>query len=139
MGWQLLGGSSAPHATTPTPGVFRNTLRVRSLDDRIEGFRVAVHAAAGRRVLDTSGPVSDNRMELDMTGTTFRTLDAGADLSLHGALVESAPGGDTRIAVGDGNELRARISGASGSGPRANVFSNVSGPNRHRRGVMATA
>ena len=57
---------------------------------------------------DTSGPVSDNRMELDMTGTTMRTLDAsGADLSLHGALVETAPGGDTGIAVGDGNELRS--------------------------------
>jgi hypothetical protein len=129
LGWQLLGGGSAPHATTSTPGVFRNTLRVRSLDDRIEGFRVAVHAAAGRRVLETSGPVSDNRLELDMTGTTIRTLDAaGADLSLHGALVEAAPGGDTKIAVGDGNELRVRIRGANGSGPRANVFSNVTGP-----------
>jgi hypothetical protein len=72
LGWQLLGGSSAPHPTTPTPGAFRNTLRVRSLDDRIEGFQVAVYAAAGRRVGDTSGPVSDNRMELDMTGTTIR-------------------------------------------------------------------
>ena len=129
LGWQLLGGSSAPHATTATPGCFRNTLRVRSLDDRIEGFQVAVSAAAGRRVLDTSGPVSDNRLELDMTGTTMRTLDAaGADFSLHGALVEAAPGGDTRIAVGDGNELRVRISGARGSGPRANVFSDVTGP-----------
>ena len=92
LGWQLLGGSSAPHATTPTPGAFRNTLRVRSLDDRIEGFHVAVYAAAGRRVGETSGAVSDNRMELDMTGTTLRTLDAsGADLSLHGCLLYTSP------------------------------------------------
>jgi hypothetical protein len=129
LGWQLLGGSSAPHAVTATPGAFRNTLRVRSLDDRIEGSYVAVSAAAGRRVLDTSGLVSDNRLELDMTGTTLRTIEAaGADLSLHGALVEALPGEATRMAVGDGNELRVRITGARGSGPRANVFSNVTGP-----------
>ena len=86
-------------------------------------------AAAGRRVHETSGLVSENRTELDLAGTTIRSTDAAsADLSLYGALAQPPPGRDNRFAIGDGNELRARIRGANGSGPRANIFSRVTGP-----------
>jgi len=133
------------------PGVLRNTLRMRSVNDRIEGFRLGVHAAAARRLKETSGPLSGNRVDLDMSGTTIRTVDAvsapvgvaAADLSLHGAMAGVGYGTRSTLAIGDDNELRASIKGASGSGLRANVFSNVTGPvlpsarGRHNRLIVA--
>jgi hypothetical protein len=129
-GWQLLGGTSAPHATTRIPGVYRNTLRLTSLNDRIEGFRIGIWAAAGRRVAEFSDPVSHNRLELDLVNTVIRTIDpAGADLSLYGAVAFGAsPSDSAEFEIGDDNQLRADIRGAHGSGPRSNVFWNVTGP-----------
>src|SRR6185295_18875362 len=124
VGWLLLGGTSSPHATGRLPAVLRNALHMSSANDRIEGFRFGVQAAAARRVKDTAGPVSGNRVELDLVGISIRTVDAvvpaigiaAADLSLHGAIAGSGYGTYSTFAIGDDNELRARITGASGSG-----------------------
>ncbi len=55
--WQVIGGSSAHHFPgLGSAGASSNTASVHSVDDRIEGFRIGILAAAGRRSLDSSGP-----------------------------------------------------------------------------------
>jgi hypothetical protein len=129
-GWMLFGGSSQTHMASPeVVGLSFNTLRMRSNFDRIEGFTVGVFAAAGRRLLAGSGPVSDNLLELDLTGLQIRSEGAGAaDVVLYAALSEQDAVAGREFPSGDRNVLRMKIAGATGSGERANIYAADFGP-----------
>lgn len=129
LGWNLQGGSG-----TPVPLVIgateRNSLKVHSQDDRIEGFTTAVFAAGGRRFfgLPTAGPSTDNAADLELIGTIISTPSCGggtlvADFRLAGAIVSNAS-----LVPGDGNTLRAVIRSVTGSGVRSNMYADVLGP-----------
>jgi hypothetical protein len=127
-GWNLTGGSGPP-APFPVPGTARNSLLVRSENDRIEGFTTAVQGAGSRRFFPspTAGASDDNRVELKMFGTRLSTLSCDgasfvADLDLAGAFAGEGAG-----SPGDGNALRAVLRGVRGSGGRFNQYSNVVG------------
>jgi hypothetical protein len=128
-GWGILGASVAPHARIGGGGAESNAVRVESQDDRIEGYRVGIHAAAGRLVAAMPGTVMRNRGELTLRGVRIRSVGEGAaDLSLHGALSESEPGnaaGPEAPMNAQGNVLRVSIQGSSGSGVRRNVYANA--------------
>lgn len=131
VGWLLLGGSTSPHfLEAGIPGASRSTLRVASTDDRIEGFRHGIEAAAARRIGAQSTMLSDNSLELRLQGTRITTVgDGAADLVLAGALSEADPlGAPGEFPAGDRNALLVEMSGVQGSGPRRNVFAAVLGP-----------
>jgi hypothetical protein len=127
-GWNLTGGSGPPFPL-PVPETARNTLRMHSIGDRIEGFRTGILATGARRffTLPTAGPSTDNTVDLSLHGTTVSTPSCvgapAVDFRLAGALVTNAS-----VAPGDGNTLRAVIRGVTGSGPRANAYADVLGP-----------
>jgi hypothetical protein len=127
--WTIIGASSTPHYPHPyTAGARLNSVEFRSNGDRIDGAISGVHAIGGRRFHSTSGPVSDNRAELDLQDLQIRTVAAdGADLVLRGALAEPDPELGTDFPVGERNVLRIRMDGATGSGVRANVCETDSG------------
>ena len=132
FGWHLFGGSGAPHprpgAATP-PGADDNRLRMESDGDRIEGYRTGILAAAGRRIGTLSGPSSGNRVDLDLRGLSIRTEgEEAADLRWYGALSEPPLGGGERLPPGDGNVMTVSMTGAVGSGLRANDFADLNGP-----------
>ena len=132
-GWLLLGGSTSPHFLEPgIPGAARASVSVDSTDDRIEGFHQGIQASAARRVGARSSLLMDNRLDLQLRGTLIRTAgDGAADLVLHGTSSETdqaeSPG---EFPAGDGNVLRVRMEGVSGSGVRRNVYGHVVGPAR---------
>jgi hypothetical protein len=112
------------------PETARNAVRLRSLQDRIEGFTTAILAVGGRRFFaaPVAGPSTDNSVDLALIGTTISTpACAGtlpvADFRFAGALVPN-----TSLVPGDGNVIRAVIRGVTASGPRSNVYANVLGP-----------
>jgi len=124
-GWNLTGGSGPP-APLPVAETARNTLRVHSVDDRIERFASGVVATGSRRFFDVAGPSTDNSIDLELLGTRISTPacgGAGSDIVLIGA---DAPFSDA-IAPGNGNTLRAVIRGVTGSGSRANRYGNATG------------
>lgn len=127
--WLLFAGSSSPHTGSPdSPGASFNQLRMRSVADRIEGFPVGILAAGARRVFSNSTAVSDNSLDLDLTGLHVRTDGAGAaDLKVYGALSEQ-PNGSRDFPAGDRNTLRLRLVDGNGSGVRANAYAAESGP-----------
>jgi hypothetical protein len=129
LGWNLQAGSG-----TPVPLVIgateRNSLKIHSQDDRIEGFTTGVFGAGGRRFFGspTAGPSSNNTADLELIGTTISTpsCSAGilvADFRLAGAIVANAS-----LTPGDGNSVRALIRSVTGSGVRQNLFADVLGP-----------
>lgn len=127
--WNLTGGSGPP-VPLPVPETARNTLRMHSVDDRIEGFRTGVLAFGGRRFfgLPTAGPSTDNGIDLELLGGRISTPSCGgaafvADLDLAGAFA-----GSDALIPGDGNTLRAVIRGVTGSGSRSNEYANSQGP-----------
>jgi len=126
-GWQIYAGTGIPNPSvgTTASGPVHVETRVDSSGDRIEGFRVAVMAAGHRRVADFSTAGADNRLELRMHDTIIQSTGDGAvDLSLHGAISESAPRGSLVLSPGERNVVRAELVRVHGSGPRANVYSN---------------
>jgi len=130
-GWLLLGGSSSPHfLDAAIPGGSRNRLHVDSVDDRIEGFRFGIQAAAARRLSAQSAPLDDNHVELSLQGTRIATPgEDAADMVLQAALSETGQaGGPGEFPAGDRNVLRLQMSGVAGSGLRRNVFADVVGP-----------
>jgi len=130
-GWLLLGGSSSPHfLDAAIPGGSRNRLHVDSVDDRIEGFRFGIQAAAARRLSAQSAPLDDNHVELSLQGTRIATRgEDAADMVLQAALSETGQaGGPGEFPAGDRNVLRLQMSGVAGSGLRRNVFADVVGP-----------
>lgn len=129
LGWNAQGGSGIP-APLPIGATERNTLRIHSLDDRIEGFTTAVLAVGGRRFFAApiAGPSTDNSVDLELIGTTITTPLCGgsttvADFRLAGALVSGAS-----LVPGDGNTLRAVMRAVTGSGLRSNAYADVLGP-----------
>jgi hypothetical protein len=138
-GWCLLGGSTSPHFLEPgIPGAARAALLVDSTDDRIEGFRQGVRAAAARRIGSQSSPLIDNRLDLRLRGTRIRSDgDGAADLVLQGTLSEIGQGeGPGEFPAGDRNVLRVTMENVTGSGPRHNDYAHVAGPAKpENRGV----
>lgn len=130
-GWLLLGGSTSPHfLEAGIPGAARATLRVESTDDRIEGFRQGIQAAAARRIGGQSPLLVDNRVELRLRGTRIRSDGEGAaDLVLQGTMseIEQAEG-PGEFPAGHRNVLRVLMEDVSGSGERRNVYADVVGP-----------
>jgi hypothetical protein len=129
LGWNLQGGSGTP-VPLPIAATVRNSLRMQSVHDRVEGFATAVLAVGGRRFFGdpTAGETSGNSVDLDLLGTTVSTPDCGTgvvvtDFRLAGALVTNAA-----LVPGDGNTLRALFRNVTGSGARANVYAHVLGP-----------
>ncbi len=128
LGWNAQGGSGVP-VPLQIAATERNTLRIHSVDDRIEGFTTAVSAAGGRRFFGApiAEPTTDNSVDLQLIGTGIATPSCGgasfvADFRLAAATVTG-----TSLVPGDGNTLRAVIRGVTGSGSRANVYADVLG------------
>ena len=128
-GWNLTGGSGPP-APLLVPETARNTLRVHSLDDRIEGFTRAILATGSRRFFASpvAGPSTDNSLDLELLGSNISTPSCGgaqfvADFDLAGAFAA-----DDALFPGDGNTLRAVVRGVTGSGPRFNRYADAAGP-----------
>ena len=131
FGWQLVGGSTSPHVQeAPGQGGSHNLLRMTSVDDRLEGFRAGIQAAAARRLGLESDLLDDNRLELDLQGT--RILTAGedaADLVLRGTVSQVEQTQEPAdFAAGDRNVVQVRMTGVRGSGERRNVYADVVGP-----------
>jgi hypothetical protein len=129
FGWNLTGGSGPP-VPLPVPETARNSLRVHSVDDRIEGFTTGVVASGSRRFFPSpiAGPSTDNSVDLQLLGSRISTPACGgaqfvADLDLAGAFA-----GDDALFAGDGNSLRAVIRGVTGSGARFNSYARSDGP-----------
>lgn len=130
-GWLLLGGSTSPHFLDATTlGASHNQLQLESTEDRIEGFRQGIQAAAARRLSAQSAPLEDNRVDLRVHGARIVTPDEeAADIVLQATLSEAGQaGGPAEFPAGDRNVLRLQMSGVTGSGPRRNVFADVVGP-----------
>ena len=140
LGWNLTGGSGAP-IPLELPETARNRLRLRSVNDRIEGFTTGVLATGGRRFFGAAlnaAPIG-NHIDLQLIGTTFVTPSCastgrgGTSTDLPGEPL--APVGDLRLiggwvktdvlAAGDGNTVRAELRGVTGSGRRSNVYANL--------------
>jgi hypothetical protein len=128
--WRLFGGTSAHLPGLAVPGANHNLVRVHSVNDRIDGFQTGISAAAARRWLTASGPVSDNRIELELKGTRIRTTGEGAaDLELLGALSAAEDDGNQEFLPGDRNILHVLIRNSVGSfSPRTNGYTAVLGP-----------
>ena len=126
--WNLAGGSGVP-APIHIGETARNSLRVHSQDDRLDGFTLGILATGGRRffALPTAGPVNDNTIDLDLIGTRLSTSSCGSaivtDFRMAGALVTNAT-----LAPGDGNVVHAVMRGVTGSGTRTNFYADVLGP-----------
>jgi hypothetical protein len=127
FGWQLNGGSGTPHAGIgSTAGAERNELSVDSRGDAVEGFRVGVQAAAGRRVGTLSGASSGNTLILRLRDLSIEGAgDGSVDFDLFGALAEAPPGGGEAGAVGQGNVLLVDLRGfRRGNGTSRYVSTN---------------
>jgi len=129
LGWNFTGGSG-PVVPLPVAETARNSLRVQSVDDRIEGFTTGVLASGSRRFFASpiAGPSTDNSVDLELLGGRISTPSCGGaqfvtDLDLSGALA-----GSDDLFAGDGNSLRVVMRGVTGSGPRFNRYANSVGP-----------
>jgi hypothetical protein len=127
--WWLFGGTSAPQPAG-APGANHNLVRVHSVNDRINGYKTGIWAVAARRFLTASGPVSDNRIELELTGTRIQTAGEGAaDLDLLGAFSAAEDDGNQEFLPGDRNIVHVLIRDVVGSPAlRANRYTAVLGP-----------
>lgn len=127
VGWDLTGGSGAPVPMPHLAPTVRNTLRVRSVGDRIERFTTGIHATGSRRFFGDglNAAPAGNRIELQLLGTTLSTASCAgriraADLDLTGAATQ--PG---VLNPGDGNTVRVELRGVTGSGARSNRYRDV--------------
>lgn len=125
LGWNLTGGSGPP-APLPVAETARNSLRVNSVDDRIERYASGVAATGSRRFFETAGPSTDNSIDLELLGTTISTPACGGTGSDIVLIAANAPFSDA-LAPGNGNTLRAVIRGVTGSGSRSNQYGNAVG------------
>lgn len=130
FGWMVFGGSS-PHLNAPEiPGPERNTLVVTSTGDRIEGFRIGILAAGARRRIEASGPLSDNRADLELRDLTIAVPDASATgVALHGAVSGTGLAAGPAFPAGEHNELHLQMQSVRYEGtPGQNRYSaNFSG------------
>lgn len=143
LGLNLNGGSGAPIGVKISQAL-RNRLVVRSVDDRIDGFKTAVLATGGRSFYASSlnPPPKDNHIELQLIGTTISTPSCPPVRRLVGARGTAAAADERSEYVrdfrligseivnegadtGEGNSVRAELRGITGSGKRANRFANA--------------
>jgi len=139
LGWNFTGGSGAP-IPLALPATTKNRLRLRSVDDRIDGFTTGVQATGSRRFFPSAlnAAPSGNHIDLQLIGTRISTpscASIGRSYSRGLATAERTPirdlelvGGwvkNDALAAGDGNTVRAEIRGVTGSGMRANRYANV--------------
>jgi hypothetical protein len=129
LGWNINGGSGVP-APLQIGETASNTLHLKSLHDRIEGFATAIVAAGGRRFFGspTAGATTGNSVDLALIGTNISTASCpgappSVDFRLAGAAVSNAS-----LDPGDGNTLRALMRGVTASGMRSNVYADLLGP-----------
>jgi hypothetical protein len=122
FGWALSGGSGPPFPA-PAGETARNTMTMQSVDDRIEGFLVAIYARGAMRFFGPplSGPSNDNQTSVQLHGTRLDSVFV--DLWLFGAESTSQT-----LAPGDGNGLRVLARGVTGSGARDNFYADAIGP-----------
>jgi hypothetical protein len=118
IGWQLQGGSDAP-ALGPliAEEALNNKLSMHSVDDRIDGFGIAISAKGAQRMSATAGAIASNEMDLILQGT--RLASTVTDLQLFGARNLAGPA--------DGSELRVTMRDVTGSGPRTNTYGDMTG------------
>jgi hypothetical protein len=114
---------------TLRPGSNRNSIHFHSVRDRIENVGTGLRANAAMRTDMTADPSSSNRVDIQLIGTTIRTLPPPStatglvphdlDLCVARALEPlSTP-------VGDGNSIHALVQDVAGSGDR--VYAIVRG------------
>lgn len=138
LGWNLQAGAGTP-APIVTAATERNSLRVHSQGDRIEGFTTGIFAAGGRRFFasPTAGPSSGNTADLQLIGTSVTTpasCNAGtlvADFRLAGSIVANSS-----LVSGNDNTLRVLMRGVTGSGIRSNLYADVLGPTAPVSGAL---
>ena len=112
-GWALFAGADAPVGVSAASTF--NSLQIHSKNDTIEGFATGIAAAGGRRFGALSGPISSNRMDMNLHGTRIVTTTADLRLSGGRSLVSG-------VFPDEGNTLHVVVHQARGSGPRANVY-----------------
>lgn len=120
-GLQIYGAAGLPVPGLPVESTTDNTVRLSSVDDRIEGFVNAIVARGASRPLASSAALSFNSAFVELHGTRLASLVG--DLNLAGAS-SLVPGSWPDAA----NELRVLARGMTGSGPRNNFYGNVAGP-----------
>jgi hypothetical protein len=120
-GLQVYGGAGLPVPGLSVEPTTNNTVRLHSVDDRIEGFVNAIVARGASRPIASSSAISFNSAILEFHGTTLNS--SSTDLSLAGTA--SLVAGTWPDA---GNVLSVLVQGVTGSGQRNNVYSNVVGP-----------
>jgi hypothetical protein len=125
--WNLTGGSGAPLPVPRLAATVRNTLRLRSVGDRIEHYTTSVLGTGSRRFFDDAlnAPPVGNLLDLQLIGATLETASCPArtrvsDLDLAGAAVQ-----ENVLNAGDGNVLRVELSDVSGSGLRSNRYADT--------------
>lgn len=119
-GWQLFSGADAPIPSIVSQASTFNSLQMHSMDDTLSGFATGIVAAGGRRINALSGPISSNRVELNLYGTRLQTTTV--DLRLSGATTLLG------VATGDDNTAHVLLVRATGSGARANRYAHSSFP-----------
>lgn len=120
-GLQVYGAAGFPTPGLNVESITHNSVRLHSVDDRIEGFANAIVARGASRPLASSSEISSNSAILELYGT--RLISTGADLNLAGA-GSLVPGTWPDAA----NVLRVLAHGVTGSGHRNNFYGNVAGP-----------
>jgi hypothetical protein len=125
--WSVVGGSSPPPSFPSGPGASSNHVRIDSSGDQIKNTVLGILALGSRRFGTQFGPNFDNRVLLNVQALALSTPDGSADFLLAGA-ASMAP--DPEFPPGDRNVLSVLLQHSSGSrsGPRANGYANVSGP-----------
>ncbi len=116
-GWSLIGGATAPIPGLVSGASTFNTLRMDSRNDMIDGFQTGILAMGGLRTGPLPAPSSSNLVEMDLHDVRVQTTTA--DLMLFGAN-SFVPG----VSPGDGNAVRLLLKKSTGSGPRANLYTD---------------
>jgi hypothetical protein len=127
VGWQVIGGADAPIAGIVSEASTFNTLQMHSIDDTVAGFATGIVALGGRRMNALSGPISSNRVELNLHGTLLQTTTV--DLRLVGAATL------LNVSTGDDNTAHVVIHQATGSGARANRYAHSQFPATGNPGI----
>lgn len=120
VGWQLFAGADAPIPSIVSEASTFNTLQVHSVGDTLAGFATGIVASGARRINALSGPISSNRVDLNLYGTHLQTTTV--DLRLSGATTLLG------VATGDDNTAHVLLVQATGSGARANRYAHSSIP-----------
>ncbi len=130
VAWRVYGGSSSHIPGLASPGASFNVARIISDHDRITGFKTGIRASGARRWKSASGPLTDNRLEMELRGTLIQTEGEGAaDLILQGALSDLEFDDNREFPPGDRNILSVFMRDVTGSSePRANSYADVFGP-----------